>query len=66
MSCLAVTYMVKPGKKDQTHELHRSATHFVEHVVNGLISSAESRSPKFYEPVTGWAGPAFGTNSKTR
>ena len=33
-------------------EFHRSTPYFVEHVVGGLIPSAESRSPEFYEPLT--------------
>ena len=34
-------------------EAHRAAPYFVEHVVEGLIKNAESRSPEFYEPLTG-------------
>jgi (4S)-4-hydroxy-5-phosphonooxypentane-2,3-dione isomerase len=34
-------------------EVHRAAPYFVEHVVGGLIKDAESRSPEFYEPLTG-------------
>ncbi len=33
-------------------EAHRAAPYFVEHVVNGLIPAAESRSPELYEPLT--------------
>lgn len=33
-------------------EAHRAAPYFVEHVINGLIPAAESRSPEFYEPLT--------------
>jgi (4S)-4-hydroxy-5-phosphonooxypentane-2,3-dione isomerase len=33
-------------------EFHRSAPYFVEHVVNGLMMTAESRSPELYHPLT--------------
>ena len=33
-------------------EYHRSTPHFIEHVVGGLMVTAESRSPEFYSPLT--------------
>ena len=33
-------------------DFHRASPHFAEHVVNGLIQAAESRSPEFYYPLT--------------
>ena len=34
-------------------EAHRATPHFAEHVLNGLIPIAESRSPEIYLPLGG-------------
>jgi quinol monooxygenase YgiN len=38
---------------DQTAlEAHRAADYFATHVLGGLVTIAESRSPELYEPLT--------------
>ncbi len=34
-------------------DAHRATPHFAEHVLNGLIPIAESRSPEIYLPIEG-------------
>jgi quinol monooxygenase YgiN len=94
MICLAVTYMIKPGREEEAVERlailtrltrlepgcrmyqahrstteprrfflyeqyddqaaldgHRSAPYFIEHVKDGLMAIAESRSPELYDPL---------------